>query len=401
VARSTGTVLGRRRGASPPHPEPTTPRVTPPKAVRRHELDWLRVIAVALLFPFHSARVFDVFDPFYVKNAQTSEGLSWVVIRFLDPWHMPLLFVLAGAATWFALGHRTPRAYANERTHRLLVPLLFGLAVIVPPQAYLARLALGRHLSYPGFYADFWRIRGDMNGYTGLWTPAHLWFVLYLFVFSLIALPLFASTRRRAADRPGPRRWPVWSLLVFPFALDLTNGLGEDGPPNPFSYLLLFVAGFVLVSDERVQRVIERVWPWFLAAAIVTMAIALRVWSSGADGRWADGSWQSTTFDFVQAANTWLWVLGLIGAAGRLLRFENRLLRYANEAAYPVYVLHQTVIVAVGYFVIRWDLGIAAKYATVLLVSVAITLLLYEVAVKRTRVTRFLFGLKPKARVAR
>lgn len=193
-----------------------------------------------------------------------------------------------------------------------------------------------------------------------------------------------AAVRRDPAPRGGPTRSPSLaglSLLFVPFALDLTNGLGEDGPPNPFSYLLLFVAGFVLMSDERVQRVIERVWPWFLAIGVVTMAIVLRVWSSGADGRWADGSWQSTSFDFVQAANTWLWVLGLIGVAGRFLRFENRLLRYANEAAYPVYVLHQTVIVAVGYFVIRWDPGIAARYATVLLVSIAITLLLYEVGV--------------------
>ncbi len=374
--------------------------MTPPKAVRRHELDWLRVIAVLLLFPFHSARIFDAFDPFYVKNVQSSDGLTWTVIKFLNPWHMPLLFVLAGAATWYALGHRSAAQYASERTRRLLVPFLFGLVVIVPPQGYLARLSRGSNISYPSFYADFWRIRGDLNGYSGLWTPAHLWFISYLFAFSLVALPMFMVLRHRAETRTAPRRWPLWSLVVVVVLLDVTAGLMEPGVPNPLFYLVLFVAGFVLVSDERVQRTIERGWPWFLAAGIVTMFVVMRVWSSRADGRWGDGSWESTSFDLVQAANTWLWVLGLIGAAGRYLRFQNGLLRYANEAAYPVYLLHQTVIVAVGYYVVRWQLGPFAKWSLVVVGSLVISLVIYDLVVRRTKATRVLFGMKEKRQAA-
>lgn len=97
------------------------PEVRTTPAVRRHDLDWLRVLAVLLLIPFHSARVFDVWDDFYVKNADRSEGLTWGVIGLLEPWHMALLFVLAGAASWYALGHRTSGGYLGERFHRLLI----------------------------------------------------------------------------------------------------------------------------------------------------------------------------------------------------------------------------------------------------------------------------------------
>lgn len=131
------------------------------------------------------------------------------------------------------------------------------------------------------------------------------------------------------------------------------------------------------------------------------MAAAYAVWISGADERWGDGSAQDVLFQLVESSNAWLWALGLIGAAGALLsRPETRLLRYANEAAYPWYILHQTVIVAVAYAVVGWDLGVLPKYAILLATSLALTLLLYEVVVRRWNAVRFLFGLKPKPRAA-
>jgi glucan biosynthesis protein C len=193
-------------------------------AVRRHDLDWLRIMAVLLLIPFHSARVFDVFDVFYVKNGVRSGGLSWGVIAFLEPWQMPLLFVLAGAATWLALARRSAGGYVSERAKRLLIPLLFGLAVIVPPQAYLARAFRGRGFSL----ADYWGFRGEVGDYTGAWTMGHLWFIAYLLVFSVVALPVFVRWDRRGV---GAR----WLLFAMPLLLMLANDLPspKDGPRTP------------------------------------------------------------------------------------------------------------------------------------------------------------------------
>ena len=101
------------------------------KPQRRWDIDWLRVLAVLMLFPFHTARIFNNYEPFYVKNAEWSDALTYF-IYIVHPWHMPLLFLLAGASTWFALGFRSGRQYTKERFVRLLIPFIFGLLVIVP-----------------------------------------------------------------------------------------------------------------------------------------------------------------------------------------------------------------------------------------------------------------------------
>jgi glucans biosynthesis protein C len=355
---------------------------------RRYDLDALRVLAVLLLIPFHTARVFDTFDPFYVKNPETSGALSWAVVAFLNPWHMPLLFVLAGAATWLALGHRGAKGYVGERTRRLLVPFLFGLLVVVPPQGFLAGRFRGDEAPVPSFLGDYWRVEGDLSGYTGSFTPAHLWFIGFLFVFSLVALPLFVRWR-------GRRLRTRWLLVAMPLVLLAANELPapNDGPQNPFYSLALFAAGYLLLADERAERAVHRHWRPLLVAAAATMTTVLLVWSSGADDAWADGSLLDVGFALFEQVNGWVWVLALLGAGRALLSTPARGLGYASEASFPFYVLHQTVIVAVAYAVVGWDLGLWVKFATVGLASLALTLGLYEV-VRRTRVTRFLFGMR-------
>jgi glucans biosynthesis protein C len=358
---------------------------------RRYDLDALRVLAVLLLVPFHSARVFDVFDPFYVKNPETSDGLSWAVVAFLNPWHMPLLFVLAGAATWLALGQRGARGYVRERTRRLLIPLLFGLLVVVPPQGFLASRFRGEELSVASFLGDYWTVEGDLSGYTGSFTPAHLWFIGFLFIFSLVALPLLVRWRGRRVRT----RWLLWAMPLVLLAADELPA-PNDGPQNPWYSLALFVAGFLLLADERTERLVHRRWRPLLVVAGITMTTVLLVWSSGTSGRWSDGSLPDIGFSLFEEANTWIWVLALLGAGKSLLSVPRRGLRYASEASFPFYVLHQTVIVAVAYAVVGWDLGLWPKFATLCLAAFALTLVLYELVVRRTNPTRFLFGMKPR-----
>jgi peptidoglycan/LPS O-acetylase OafA/YrhL len=337
--------------------------------------------------------VFDTWDPFYVKNATTSGGLTWSVIGFLGPWHMPLLFVLAGAATWYALGHRTGAQYRGERFKRLLIPFLFGVLVIVPPQAFLAARFRGSESSFGAFLPGYWSFKGDLTGYTGSWTPGHLWFIGFLFIFSLIGLPLFLRWRRRPVRA-------TWLLFAMPFVLLLANGMPApmDGPQNPFYSFALFVGGFLLVADARAEDRIHRAWRPLLAGAIVTMAAVMLVWRSGVEDTWSDGSLPNIAFTFFEGVNTWVWVLALLGVGHALLNRPNRALRYANEGAYPFYLLHQTVIVVLAYTVVGWNVGLWPKYGAVLLGAFVLTLGLYELVVRRTNATRFLFGLKPKPR---
>lgn len=365
---------------------------------RRYDIDWLRIIAVFLLIPFHTARIFDVWEAFYAKNVETSDVLTFGVIAFLNQWHMPLLFLLAGASTWFALGFRNSGQYAKERFSRLLVPFLFGIFVVVPPQGYYALLTQGMPpASFAEFLAHYFKLDfSDMSGYFGIFTPGHLWFILFLFVFSLVGVPLFRWVKTdsgghwiarlaESAERPG-------MIFLFAIPLALAEILPNIGGKNPFWYFAIFMLGFILVADDRFQESINRQRAAALALALLSMLIRFAPPMLGIHIE------QFTPADvvlhFVRHFNTWFWLVALLGYGHRWLNFSNGLLRYAGEASYPFYILHQTVIIVVGYYIVQWDLNIAAKFSVICIASFIGSVAGYEI-VKRFNTTRWLFGMKP------
>ena len=360
---------------------------------RRHDLDWLRVIAVFLLLPFHSARVFDPFEDFYVHSAATSEALFWSVIAFIATWQMELLFVLAGAASWYAFGRRDAHEYRIERVKRLLVPFLFGLVLIVPIQSYLAIAWRGGSASIPAFTADYWTMQREFGGYDGGFTFGHLWFILYLFLYSIVAAPLFA--RWRALTEP--RRWVRWYLILMPLVLFLGDAVPypEDGPQNLFYSFTLFIAGFLLVSEPRLETAIDDAWRWLAPVAGALIATQLWLGISGTGDRWDRGA-MSVVLDVWSATVTWVSVLALLALGKRFLSFETAFVRWGNEAAYPIYLLHQSVIIVVAYAVLTaFTVPALPGFLVVFGGSLLVTVALYELVVQRTNATRFVFGMKP------
>ncbi len=372
----------------------TDQRVT--ETPRRYDIDWLRIIAVLLLIPFHTARIFDIWEAFYVKNAQTNALLTYAVIGFLNQWHMPLFFLLAGASTWFALGFRNGGQYALERLKRLFVPLLFGLLVIVPPQAYLARFQVpGYADSYLQFLPDYFNVRGDLSGYTGLFTPGHLWFILFLFIYALISLPLFLYLKRdgrllgwmaQLSSKPGV-------ILLFALPLLIAGPFPEVGGKNLLSYLVFFILGFILMSDPGWSKAIDA-HKWIaLVLGIVSMAVILVVYAIGVQfPRFSPGD---ILFYLLRTFDTLFWLIALLGFGHQYLNRNNRVLHYASEAAYPFYILHQTVILLVGFFIVTWPVDLWVKYFVIAPGALVATLIVYDILVRRTNITRFLFGMKP------
>lgn len=368
---------------------------------RRHDIDWLRILAVLLLIPFHSARVFDFLETFYVKNADTSAALSYF-IWFVNPWHMPLLFLLAGAATWFALDVRGGAGYVKERVKRLLIPLLFGVLVIVPPQTYYARLF---HEGYTGSFLEYlpyiFTPRYNETDYTGqVFTMAHLWFILFLFVFALVALPLFLYLKR-------DRRFVSWvgsmcerrgGIFLLAAPIWLFGSLVEIGGKVPLRDLTLFILGFLLVADTRVIDAINRHKLPALVAGLIAMPIYMAI--SAMQIRFVDNSPEDILWYTLRTLNLWFWLIAILGYGRLFLNFTNRLQRYLNEAVYPLYILHQTVIVILAYYIVQWDVNLWIKYVVLAVGALVTSLLLYDVFVKRSNLTRFLFGMKPLKRSA-
>src|SRR5215216_4556110 len=147
---------------------------------RRYDLDWLRILGVLLLIPFHVALIF-VLQPYtimYIRDVVNSPALS-ITTGFIHMWHMPMLFIISGAATYFALGVRSAGQYIRERFLRLFIPLAFGLLTFVPFTIYIQHSDV---LSLQEGYAGFFHIElNQLDGMNGTFTPAHLWFILFLF----------------------------------------------------------------------------------------------------------------------------------------------------------------------------------------------------------------------------
>ncbi len=369
-------------------------RILAPGGIRRADIDWLRVLAVLLLVPFHAARIFNIGEAFYAKNAEVSWPLSRFV-AFVDPWHMPLLFVLAGASTYFALGQRSGIEYLRERVQRLLIPLVFGVLVVVPPQGFYAVLTNGIDPgAYMAYYPRFFQLDADLSGYYGSFTPAHLWFILFLFAFSVVALPLLVqweSSRgyglparlSAVCQRPG-----MLFLMAVPLAV--ASALPDLGGKNPFFYCTLFIYGYVLFSEPRLQRAIDAHTWWALGLGGITMALYLSIrydlpkYSVG-----------DVALHFLRNFNAWFWVVALLGLGRRYLSHPGRVLRYLGESSYPFYILHQTIIVVIGYYVVHTEAPLGTKFATIVVASLIATFGLYEAFIRRWNPLRLAIGMKP------
>jgi glucan biosynthesis protein C len=368
------------------------------KPQRRYDLDWLRVLAVLVLVPFHTARIFDIWEPFYAKSKQASVALSYIFIDFVNPWHMPLFFLLAGASTWFALHFRSGGEYVKERLARLIAPLIFGVLVIVSPQAYLGARTYGYFdESLFEYYPRFFQIgpTDDLTGYMGGFTPGHLWFILFLFMISLMALPLFLYLRREAGQRLTARLanslTRSGAFLILPaFLLIVAGALPDVGGKSLFYDLALFIYGYVLMTDQCFEKALDQYKTFALILGLGLLGVLMAVWAlEAALPVWLRMAMGACYDGFV----TWPLLIAILGFGRKYLNLNNRALKYASQIAYPFYILHQTVIVVVGFYVVQWNIGILPKFAVIVVTATAATCLLCEV-VKLTHVTRFLFGMK-------
>ncbi len=368
---------------------------------RLHYIDWLRVLAVLLLFPFHTWRVFNANEAFYVKSAYVSQTIN-SILWFIDFWHMPLLFLLAGASTYFALRKRTGLQYAGERFVRLGVPLLFGWAVLVPPQTwYGGRFNSGYTASFLHYLTSGdWLVMNIQDGgdYFGGFGLGHLWFIMFLLFIALMALPLLLWWRSARGERAarGFSRFlgKPWSWPIVGFLLMITEGLPSPADDKSFFYFMtLFILGYAIMADDAFLESVKRHrWPALIVgSAIIVFRMITWEWHDS----FADPSWQLALFNTLVMTAIWLILSGLLGIGQIHLDRPSKQLSYLAEASYPLYILHQTVIVVAAFYLVKLPSPWALQWLALLTVAVTVTFGLYEV-VRRVGVLRFCFGMRPK-----
>ncbi|WP_153799251.1 acyltransferase family protein [Foetidibacter luteolus] len=376
---------------------------------RQAYLDWLRIMSIFGVLVFHSAMAFAHGEWWHIKNKETS-NLLLEFIFWLSRFRMPLLFFISGTVSYFMLQKKSGAAFVGLRFRRLLLPLLFGMLLVVPPQIYLERVTQGFQGNFFDFYPRIFTGKpypeGDLSWH-------HLWFIAYLFVYDVLFTPFFVFVMSHKGRQLLQRinwmargKWvyllTVPGILVYTFTTLLfprTNDLIHDWGSLLY-WLSFLLVGFVCIAHPLFMESLERNRRTSLGAAFITIIAinyvrwnGLEPWEVLQNYR---SDWRTYGYLCLQVVTAWAWLLAAVGYGKKYLNKTHRSLNYINQAVYPFYILHQTVIVIVVYYVVQVNEGVGMKYAFTVLVSFALTLGIYHLFIRPYNLTRFMFGMKPK-----
>jgi glucan biosynthesis protein C len=320
--------------------------------------------------------------------------------------------VLAGASTCYSLKSRSAGQYVRERVLRLLVPFLFGVLVIIVPQAYYEVLYHGKlsGTNLFDFYSLYILTLPERFRHFSFY---HLWFLAVLFIFSLIGLLLFLGPFKKEKSLLSEltsnihSSWKLMAWLVLPLALvDLWVYPGTFWGNRDFggwclvAHLLFFISGYAIFSNPGLTGLIGKL-SQFVGIGAVVAAIALKfLLGQLLDWKTNFGSAGYAGAQTAQALLSWCLLIAFIHLGQRFFNFKNKFLSYASEAVLPFYILHQTVIIIVGYYVVRWELNPAVKYLVIVLISLCLIMALYDLLIKRINILRFLFGMRTPPKVS-
>src|ERR1700730_3151059 len=375
---------------------------------RRYDLDWVRIGAFMLLIFYHVGMYYVTWD-WHVKSPHASSTIE-PLMMLTSPWRLPLLFLVSRVATANLFERQGTRGFLGQRSVRLLVPLLFGMAVIVPPQSYLEVV---EKVSYAGTYTDFLKLyftayHGFCRGSDCLLLPTwnHLWFVAYLWIYTVVLyavirlIPASVKWLRRVTDGslggPGIIVWPLAFLAIARITLiDIypPNHAVAGDWYNHATYGMIFLLGFVLAGTRAPWVAIQRARWIALGLAVLGWAYLSAYYGFYSNDNGPAPPQMLRLFSrAVYGAEQWLAIVAVWGEARRHLVHDNEARRSLTAAIFPVYILHQTVIVVVAHSLKPAHLDPAVEGALLVLVTASTCFLGYE-AIRRVRILRPLFGL--------
>lgn len=375
---------------------------------RQSYLDWLRAASIAGVLFFHAAMPFVPEWGWHIKDKETSRIL-FEFNFWLSRFRMPLLFFISGTVSYYMLQKKSGLKFIALRFRRLLIPLIFAMLVIVPPQVYLERLTQG----FKGNYFDFYKTIFSTGPYPeGNFSWHHLWFIAYLFVYDVLCAPLFVWLIKSKGQKTlqllgffasGKRIYYlcVPSIILYAalyFKYPETNNLVEDWG-RIFYWLLFLLAGFVCIANPRLMESLQKKRRTSLLFALLSFGVItyfrwneIEPWNVLTD--WKDNAW---TYAYIAlwGLTAWMWMFTAIGYGKQYLNRKHESLAYINQAAYPFYILHQTIIMFIVFYVVRWNEAVLTKYFFTAILSLLISLLMFHLVIRPYQITRFLFGMKP------
>lgn len=349
--------------------------------MRHHYLDNLRNITILFLFPVHTFMIWNDFGgKFYVWGGENRILSSLIV--FINPWFMPLLFVIAGISARHSLEKRSTREFIRQRVRKLLIPFLGGMILLVPFQTLYARKFF---FAYEGGIIEnliyFYTHLTDFTGYDGAYTPGHLWFILYLLWISLLSLIIIKYLPYQKMESKIEKMntgiavgmfLPVW-LLYY---------LGNFGGFSIGKCFALYLLGYYVLSNEKITDKLARNRKWLLclylpAAAALTAAYYQYAYYGDA------------AVNFVG----WTGILTLLAFGKKYLNQKTAFTRYFNRTSFAIYILHQSILVALGFYVLAICDTLFVQAVSICFGSFLLTVISSHI-VKRIPYLRKIIGLE-------
>lgn len=351
------------------------------KGIRKHYIDNLRNLTILLLFPVHTFMIWNNFGSrFYIWQGE-NKILSTLIV-LVNPWFMPILFVLAGMSARYALEKRTNKEFVIGRVSKLLIPFISGMILLVPFQTLYARRFFD---NYEGSLLDNWKYffthLTDFSGYDGAFTPGHLWFILFLFLISMVALLLFRLVPYEKLA-VSVEKMPVFGVLLLFIPIWLMYYLGNFSGFSLGKNLALYLIGYYVLSNDVMIEKLERNIKWLATLCVIgtIMSVALYYSFSYYGDLWVN---------FIG----WISILVLLVVAKRFLNKRTGFTQYFNQASYPIYILHQSILVALAYYVLQASDVLFVQVFCICIGSFLLTVLAYHL-IKLIPVVKKMIGIK-------
>jgi hypothetical protein len=343
---------------------------------RRHDIDWLRVIAIGLLLIYHIAIVFQPWAMFiaFIRSDELSTDL-WKPMTLLNVWRIPILFYVSGMGLYFAMRKRNWLQLIGERSKRILIPFLFGIVAITPLHMFV--------------FQRYYDMAFDYYPHLG-----HLWFLGNIFVYVLVLLPIFLLLKKREDN--GLKRFTE-KLMKYPFTPFLVNILFVVEAlvlePKPFSMyaetlhgwalgFLCFFFGFFFmhVGKSFWQNVLK--WRWlYLGVAAILFTIRYIVYTTEAPG-------------YLMVIESNSWIFAVFGFCHKYLNKPSKTLSYLSKAAYPVYIIHMLTLYLASAWILPYKLPVYISFPIIVGITFAGCYVIYELIIRRIPFLGLFFGLK-------
>ena len=388
------------------------------ESTRFYALDALRVIAFGVLILYHIGMYYVLEWGWHIKSEQPQAWLQDVMI-LTNQWRMSLLFLISSMVLTVLLTRVEPKPLLFlkragkliiQRTQRLMIPLLFGMFVIVAPQVYIEWTVNGViDTTFTQFYLEYinpntqWL--AERHSDIGLLTWNHLWFLPYLWVYSLLLILLFPIMAQLAKLQIGIISFSfasstamvaIWLMLrnTYPTTHDLLNDWYSHA-----KYFLVMVVGAVIILQPKLWEALERTRyvSAVVALCMYSLIIADRHDMFGPVGDWmTEYWWFRVMVGYIVVLNHWAWLAAILGFGKRYLNKPMGWVKYLNGGVLPYYMMHQTLIVVAAYSLHSIGFPVGIQFVLILLFTLVGCALTYELA-KRNMVTRVLFGLKARS----